>query len=114
MIVLWVASILFIIFASWLIVALVSYFVRELTPIPHPSQHVHRVSLSEMSGIDSPENNADEKESFVSTQINIPPPLSISHQNYSPTFLSGMGSSWKPLRGVMPKRMRRFPHMRQE
>ncbi len=109
MVTLQVISILFMAVGALLLVALVFYFVRKIKPVPPPSKHVRHVSLSDLPGVDVPEPEPEKKETPPTSQINIPPVLSPSHQNYSPMSLSGMGSSWKPVRKLTPKRYRRFP-----
>jgi len=109
MITIQILSIIFMAVGALLLVALVFYFVRKINPVPPPSKHVRHVSLNELPGVDVPASESEEKETPPTSQINIPPQISTSHQNYSPTSLSGMGGSWKPIRNLMPKRYRKFP-----
>ncbi len=109
MVALQVISILFMAVGALLLVALVFYFVQKMKPVPPPSRNVRHVSLSDLSGVDVPEPEPEEKETPPTSQLNIPPNLTTSHLNYSPTSLSGMGGSWKPMSKLTSKRRRRFP-----
>jgi len=110
MITLQLISIAFMVVGTLLLLALVFYYVKKITPIPSGSQHVRHIALDDLLGVDKPEAEAGGKETPATSQLNLPPMLGGSRPTHSPTLLSGMGSSWKPIRNLAPKRYRRFPH----
>lgn len=89
--------------------ALYYYLRNEMRVAPKASPHVHRHPPEEFSA-GQPISSSAPRKTPPTSHIEIPPMMVAPRTGYSPMSLSGMGGSWKPLRGVLPKRLRRFPH----
>ncbi len=89
--------------------ALYYYLRNEARAAPRASLRVRRHPPEEFSAGQPIPSSAPRKTPPIS-HIEIPPMMVAPRTGYSPMSLSGMGGSWKPLRGVMPKRLRHFPH----
>jgi len=91
------------------VLALYYHLKNDACVAPEASLRVRRYSLEEFSA-GQPLTSSMPRKTPPTSHIEIPPMMVAPRTGYSPMSLSGMGGSWKPLRGVMPNRLRRFPH----
>lgn len=86
--------------------ALSYHFSHDELDAPPPTLHVGHHSLSELVHSVEIEPRTKPKITPSTTQLNVSPMIVGHPMKHIPVTISGMGSSWKPLRKIVSKRIR--------
>ena len=99
--------ILFFVVGAILFTWVLSYhFSHDKLDAPSPTRNVEYHSLHDLTQDIASQPSSKPKITPSTTQLNISPMIVGHPLKHIPVTLSGMGSSWKPLRKIVSKRIR--------